>query len=350
VLIKTDLVINGCIVFWGIINALCMSSSSPYCSFSTYCFIWLAGLLFGQLIANYTNSNKLFQFAKWVWLTNILLILYLILFTKGIRGAKRWVHLFGVISYQPCEGLKLACSLLFPKLLFNREYVQCAILYLITTISFILQPDLGSAILINVLAFTILLLLGLKKKLFLIFISIPLLVSFLCATYYPHAQKRFGSFRNKSDSSLKHRQSYQNLRSLSAIRNGGYFGVGPGKGTAKKLLPDSYSDFIFAVICEELGLVGGLLVCLSYLVFILRCAYISSTCLYSKESISIIGISVIISLQAWIHIGSAVWIIPTKGTTLPLISHGGTSTIIVHIALGCLLNLIYANKRARAVL
>ncbi len=160
----------------------------------------------------------------------------------------------------------------------------------------------------------------------LIFFITALVFAIFAILYLPHVRARILNFIYGNKSILE--GGYQGFMSVQTIKSGGLFGLGIGKGIMKRYLPDAYSDFIFAVIGEELGTIGCI-----YLIFIfLLLSFISfknnaKLHGYSEYYLNISCTSIFI-IQTWINIASALWIIPTKGITLPFISHGGTSLLI----------------------
>ena len=123
-----------------------------------------------------------------------------------------------------------------------------------------------------------------------------------------------------------------------AISEGGIFGKGPGKSTQRYSLSMAFSDFIYAFIVEEYGLIGGVLVILLYLIFLFRCIRLCQRCKATYSSVLIVGLSFLIATQAFLHILVNVRLFPITGHTLPLISHGGTAYLVLSGAFGMILS------------
>lgn len=123
-----------------------------------------------------------------------------------------------------------------------------------------------------------------------------------------------------------------------AISEGGIFGKGPGKSTQRYSLSMAFSDFIYAFIVEEYGLLGGIFVILLYLIFLFRCIRLCQRCKATYSSVLIAGLSFLITTQAFLHILVNVRILPITGHTLPLISHGGTAYLVLSGAMGMILS------------
>jgi cell division protein FtsW len=131
---------------------------------------------------------------------------------------------------------------------------------------------------------------------------------------------------------------YQTVQAKIAVANGGIAGLGPGKSTQKNTLPHPYSDFIYAIIIEEYGLIGGLIILFAFLLIMFRSIRIVVKSPRAFGALLAVGISFTICLQALIHMGVAVSLLPVTGLTLPLISMGGTSLIFTSLAFGIILS------------
>ena len=153
-------------------------------------------------------------------------------------------------------------------------------------------------------------------------------------TTFDHVRSRVDRFLDPQSG-----DNYQVENALSAIKNGGFFGVGPGQGVEKTSIPDAHSDFIFAVIVEEAGLLFAALLIGVYAMIILR----GFKRLKQTDDLFAVlaagGLLIMIAMQSIIHIGSTINIIPTKGMTLPFISYGGTSLVTSLFLTGILLNI-----------
>ena len=134
-------------------------------------------------------------------------------------------------------------------------------------------------------------------------------------------------------------KDYQQTQALVAIQNGGIYGVGPGKSTQRSILPYSYSDFIYAIILEEYGLIGGVSAILFYLILFFRAVRIFLKSASVFGSLVAIGLMFSLVFQAFINMLVSVEIMPVTGQTLPLISMGGTSIVFSCIAIGIVLSI-----------
>jgi len=324
---------------WSAVSLLCMCISSPYASILKYLLIMCTGVILNFIFTKMRN-NMVLNFMLLAWVIHGILILYLLYSPSSFKGSKRWILLAG-ISYQPSELFKVSFFVCFSRLMQKKQHLISVLLLFLTVSLLARQPDLGN---IMIILMSTIILLIFHGRSWIILTGI-LVGTCMSSVYFiqnfPHARKRLVAFYTRDKNN---KYTYQNLRSIVAIQNGGYFGVGPGNGTIKNTIPDAYSDFIFSVIGEEFGFIGCTIICLSYLVFFIRCVSIGSVA-DSCASIVLVALASLITVQSWIHMGTNVWLIPTKGTTLPCISHGGASFIVSQIALGTINNCIGMIRR-----
>jgi cell division protein FtsW len=133
-------------------------------------------------------------------------------------------------------------------------------------------------------------------------------------------------------------EMYQVNQAKIAIANGGLFGVGPGNSTTRDYLPQAYNDFIFAIIIEEYGFIGGAFIVFIYLVFLYRCIRLYKKCPYAFGAFLALGLSFTLAIQAIANMAVTVNLFPVTGVTLPLVSMGGTSFIFTCLAIGIILS------------
>lgn len=257
-----------------------------------------------------------------------------------IKGAKRWVHLAG-ISMQPSEFLK-PCFIILAARLFSRGIEdpnfpgrQLSIgLFLLVVAQLVSQPDFGMTILISIVWLSQFFLAGLPILLaggLLLLGGLGLVAAYFLA---PHVASRIDRFL-KPDSG----DNYQVQKSLDAFQSGGWFGVGPGEGQVKLSIPDAHADFIFSVAGEEFGLISCALIVSLFAFIVIRGFWRlrEETSLFVFLSVS--GLLIEFGLQAFINMGSALHLLPTKGMTLPFISYGGSSLVTLAVSAGMLLAL-----------
>lgn len=277
-------------------------------------------------------------------------VLLLVVLVPGIgvlaNGARSWL-VFGPIRLQPSEVVKLALLLFCADLLSRRaDKLHDARLTLnpvlvvvgATVILMMLQPDLGSTIVMGTIVLAVLFVAGIPLGRLSVVFGVGSAGALVLALGKTYRRNRLLAFLHPSKDPTN--TGYQINQSLMGVASGKLFGVGLGESRAKwGFLPNAYSDFIFAIIAEELGLVGAALVIglfLAFAVFGMRAA------LHAPDRFGTLvaaGITAWILAQAFVNIGGVVGILPITGLTLPFISFGGTSLLVTMAATGLLLNI-----------
>lgn len=271
---------------------------------------------------------------------SVLLFLSTLIFGKAEGGAKNWLK-FGSIGFQPTEFIKILLMFILGSFYTNYEkykkypyasYIIMAIIYFFVLMLFI-QRDLGTAVMFMAMYMSVQFVYDPDIKA--VLINIVLLVLGAIAGYFlfSHVRVRFDLWLDPwKDVYTSGRQIVQ---SLFAIAEGGFFGVGIGFGHPE-LIPVSVSDFIFPVICEEMGLFAGFAIILLYILLVYRGIKIALEQEYKFYRILAISATVMISIQAFLNIGGVTKLIPMTGITLPFMSYGGSSILSSFIALGIL--------------
>ena len=268
-------------------------------------------------------------------------------------GSSRW--LMG-LPIQPSEFAKIATILLVSsaitnsKNLFSRKMLEHLLIVGVLIVIVLKQPNLSIAVILTLITVSLLLVGGASFRLIsgvgLSAVSL-LLVFGIENLMHGYQMKRITGWLDPwSD---PQGIGYNIIQSLYAIGSGGFFGVGYGMSRQKLFwLPFCYTDFIFAVICEEFGFVGAVLLIGLFLAFIYRGFFIANKCTNHFGKLLAFGITFSLAVQAFINIAVATGVFPVTGVTLPLISHGGTSTVITLGMLGILLNI--SKKRIKKIL
>lgn len=267
-------------------------------------------------------------------------------------GSSRW--LMG-LPIQPSEFSKIATILLVAsaitnsKSLFSRKMLEHLLIVGIMIVIVLKQPNLSIAVILTLITVSLLLVGGASFRLIGGFglSSVSLLLVFgIENLMHGYQMKRITGWLNPwSD---PQGIGYNIIQSLYAIGSGGFGGVGYGMSRQKLFwLPFCYTDFIFAVICEEFGFVGAVLLIGLFLAFIYRGFFVANRCTNHFGKLLAFGITFSIAIQAFINIAVATGVFPVTGVTLPLISHGGTSVVITMGMLGILLNI--SKKRIKKI-
>jgi cell division protein FtsW len=276
-------------------------------------------------------------------------------------GARRWIDI-GPISLQPAEFLKAAVliylSALYAKILRKKKEVDKssqginlfqllapALIILFLCASILLpQPDTKSTVLIFLVTASLLYVAGLPYRI--VFSTIGIFVilgAFLVATK-PYVRERFDTYLNPENDLSG--SSYQLNQSKIALGSGGVLGQGYGQSIQKfNYLPEPHGDSIFAVVGEEIGFIGSVVVILLYLVFILRGIKLSKMMDTPFARLYFIGFFSLFAFQTFLNIGSATGVIPLTGVPLPLMSHGGTSMMINLALFGLIVRLLYEKNK-----
>ncbi|MCP5377943.1 MAG: putative lipid II flippase FtsW [Rickettsiaceae bacterium] len=256
-----------------------------------------------------------------------------------VKGATRWINIGG-FSYQPSEFMKPFFAVVTGWILslhYHEDFPSfkvCFMIFLGVAALLIIQPDFGMLVMVSAVFGIQLFVAGLPIIWLFIAIFAAVFGSIGAYLLLPHVASRINRFLDPVNS-----ENYQVTRSLEAFESGGLYGKGPGEGSVKQFLPDSHTDFIFAVAGEEFGAVICLMIIITFAYIVIR---ILANLLHEDDKfiqIAAIGIISQFGLQAVINMGVSLNLLPTKGMTLPFISYGGSSTLAISIGMGMLLGL-----------
>ncbi|MBK7708447.1 MAG: putative lipid II flippase FtsW [Acidobacteria bacterium] len=276
------------------------------------------------------------------------LLLISVFFFPAINGAKRWIRLPGM-SFQPSEIAKIALPIFFAWFLTEREKtvgeLKTTVLPCLAVLGFfgglvVLEPDLGTAIVLCAIFTTVYFAAGARIVHLASVAAILVTIGVGMLVFAPFRVRRLIAFLDPCSAENAANAGYQVCQSLLAIGSGGVLGEGFAKGQQKLFyLPYPYSDFIFAVVGEELGLVGTLGVVIAFAVLLWRG---TRAALMAPDRFGrLLGIGLItgLTVQALFNISVVISMLPAKGIPLPFISYGGSSIIFTLIAVGILLNI-----------
>jgi len=286
------------------------------------------------------SEKTIKKFALCGFIISLALLFAVLIFGDETKGAKRWLTLYG-FSIQPSEFLKPFFAVITGLILSERytasnlpSFTACSLLYMLIALLLILQPDIGMTISFTMITAAQFFIAGLPIIWIVITGILTCAAAFGAYIFFPHVAKRVDSFLNPEEHA-----NYQVTKSLEAYINGGLFGKGPGEGTVKAVLPDSHTDFIFAVAGEELGIIFAMLVVLLFFFMIFRGLMRISKEISLFHLYSVTGLLVCFALQSIFNIGVTLRLFPTKGMTLPFISYGGCSVLSFAISIGIYLSL-----------
>jgi len=274
----------------------------------------------------------------------------------GALGARRWIPL-GIFNLQPSELMKIACVLYAASFTVRKQdymhslrrgFLPIGLVMLVVGALLQLQPDLGAFIVIVAIAMGILFLGGLNGRLF-VAISVLLAAGLAAIVWlFPYRRARIFAYLDPWAEEHVLNKGYQLTHSLIAFGRGEWLGVGLG-GSVEKLhyLTEAHTDFIVAVIAEELGLVAVLAIVVAFYWLTKRAFEIGRQSVALERTFAGLvaqGIGIWLGVQSFINIGVASGLLPTKGLTLPLVSYGGSAMLSTLVAIGLLLRVDYENR------
>lgn len=309
-------------------------------------------MYFAHLI-NYKYYSRI---AQVLWILSIPLLFYTMFFGAKINDASRWIKLPLIgWTFQTSDMAKLALIMFLARLLTQKQEqitdfkksVLPMLIVVIIPVVMIAKDNLSTALILFFTSVFIMFIgrVSLKHLMLLFAGSVCVLGIFLLLLFkLPDSMLigRMATWKSRVETHFIHKDdpddSYQSLQANIAIAKGGLLPNGPGNSTQKNFLPEAYSDFIYAIIIEEYGLIGGVFIILLYLVFLYRCIRIVVRAPKAFGAFLAVGLGVSLVLQAMINMAVAVGLFPVTGVTLPLVSMGGSSVVFTSLAFGIVLS------------
>ena len=290
-------------------------------------------------------------------LCSILLLILVLIPGVGrtVNGSTRWLDL-GLFTVQVSEIAKLFLIIYLSGYLIRRSdeikngakgFVKSMVILAVASALLLMEPDFGAAAVLLMTGLGMMFLGGVRFGQFLLFVAGTLVIMVAMALASPYRMARITSFLDPWADPFN--SGFQLTQSLIAVGSGGWFGAGLG-GSVQKLfyLPEAHTDFLFAIYAEEFGLVGVTLLILVYLWFLLRCFRIGKQAIEKGRPFGaylVYGVGLLIALQALINISVNLGALPTKGLTLPFISYGGNSILVMSFAIGLVLRVAWENHQ-----
>ena len=302
--------------------------------------IFLVPTVFAMIAISFLSAKDVRRISILTYIGALLLVMGTILFGAEIKGATRWIHLFG-FSLQPSEFLKPSFAVVGAWLISRQRdhkdfpgLTASTILLMLTIGLLMMQPDFGMSFVIACIWGVQLFLSGLPLAWFAILAVIGIAGLILAYFTFPHITSRIDRFLSPESG-----DTFQVDKSLDSFANGGLFGTGAAQGHIKMSLPDSHADFIFAVAGEEFGLIFTFIIVALFAFIVARSMFrvMSSGDLFVVLSMG--GLLTQFALQSLIHMGSSLQLLPAKGMTLPFISYGGSSLLALGFSMGIILAL-----------
>lgn len=297
-----------------------------------------------------TLSIPMHVIQKWgwtLWAAGTLLVAATFVPGLGIRvgGALRWLQFPFGFRFEPGELLKIAFSFLFATLMIREESLlkkwPWYLLFLFVVVPLIIllkQPDFGSFAIIMIVGLALLLGFGLRWKFVAIALAFVLPAFYFLVMTVPYRRARVLAFLDPwSDPAAK---GFQVIQSMLSFHSGGLTGVGLGQGQGKLFfLPEAHTDFTMAVLGEEMGFVGFVAVLLLYGFVVTRGVQIALKAQDTFKRSLALGLSVTFGISVFINCGVVMGLLPTKGLTMPFLSYGGSSLVVLCFMFGILLNI-----------
>ncbi len=372
---KGDKVIWGIVVMLTMVSLLVVYSSTGTLAYKlsksteSYLFKQFVFIAIGLMIiyfahkVNYTIYSRV---AVFIFLASIPLLLYTLIFGVSLNEGSRWIKLPIInLTFQTSDLAKLGLFMYLGRQLSRKQNVikdfRKGFIPLIVPVGIIcilIAPaNLSTALLVGATSLLLMFIgrVSLKHIALVIGVAaIPILFLIgVAAAYYDKDENRskelpemmtkgrVGTWVKRVQTFMyasKEETSYQVQQAKIAIAKGGWVGLGPGNSESRNFLPHPYSDFIYAIIIEEYGLMGGAFVLFIYLAFMFRCIRIFKNCPYAFGAFLALGLSITLVIQAMANMAVNVNLFPVTGVTLPLISMGGSSFLFTCLAIGIILS------------
>jgi rod shape determining protein RodA len=301
---------------------------------------WLSLGVVLLILLSFVDYRILERWGGWIYIFLLVALISVSIFGRATAGSRRWID-FGLMRFQPSEFAKLAIVIVLAKSLSNRmrgpvddwaELFRNFGLVLMPAVLVTTQPDLGTAIAISLVAITMVMFVGLSKRIWtaiagLTVVCVPLI--YIAAKYFllDYQKRRLLTFINPDHDPLG--AGYQIIQSQIAIGSGGLFGKGFLKGTQNQLmfLPVKHTDFIFSVLSEEWGFIGCVIILMLFMIFILRGLSIAGRARDDFGTLLSVGCVAIIFWHVAINVGMVMGLVPVVGVPLSFVSYGGSSLL-----------------------
>lgn len=290
----------------------------------------------------------------WVlWPVSVLFVVATFIPHIGVRvgGALRWIQLPFGVRFEPSELLKIAASFLFASLVCrNDNYlknIKMGWIFLAFTVPLALlniQHDFGSLVIIMLVAVALLFTFGMNLK-WLLAAGVAAVPAFYFAVWsYPYRRARIEAFLDPWSDPAK--KGFQVIQSMLSVHSGGLTGAGLGQGQGKLFfLPEAHTDFTMAVFFEEMGFMGVMAILALYGFVVFKGFQIAIKCEDMFKKTLALGLTITFAFSVFINIGVVLGLVPTKGLTMPFMSYGGCSLIILSTLFGTLLNIEMSEKQ-----
>ncbi len=356
------------LLMWGLVMVYSASIAMPdnpkFAKYTHTYFLlrhamWVVMSFVAALIAFQMPVATWEKYAPWLFISSLVLLIAVLIpgVGKVVYGARRWISM-GPLSFQPSELAKFAVLLyaadymvrkMDVKERFFRAVLPMGAAVAIVGLLLLAEPDMGAFMVIAVIAMGILFLGGVNARMFFLIATVLVVAFSLMIALSEWRRERIFAYLNPWDEKLTLGKGYQLSHSLIAIGRGEIFGVGLG-GSVEKLhwLPEAHTDFLLAVIGEEFGLVGVVIVISLFLWLTRRIMHIGRQAIALDRVFAGLvaqGVGIWMGFQSFINMGVNLGALPTKGLTLPLMSYGGSAILVNMVAIAVVLRIDFENRQ-----
>ncbi len=352
-LLKFDWILLGSVFLLLSVGLLALYGISPanqkdsgFSIFSRQCIFSVLGIV-AMLFFAFSNYHYLKSYSVAIYLTSLVILLAVLLWGSTVRGTAGWIGL-GNFHIQPVEIAKLGLIIFLASFISQKKMKLgeagrlIASLVLTTLMIFLVlrQPDFGSAMVLFGIWFGMALISGISKKPFFVLILAGIVIALVAWISFADYQKAriINLVKPEFD---PQGSGYNVIQSMIAVGSGEFIGKGIGHGSQSQLnfLPEKHTDFIFAMIAEELGLLGSLVVIILFFIIFHRIKLVAARAPDNFGYLLAGGILIMYFIQVAVNIGMNIGIVPVTGIPLPFLSYGGSFLIAMFVALGVLLNI-----------
>jgi cell division protein FtsW len=317
----------------------------PFHFFNRHVFFLVPSLIV-MVAVSFLSPRQVRRTALVVFAISVALVVATLLFGPEVKGARRWITIFGV-NIQASESLKPAFVVLVAWLFAESAKrpempatSMALVLLLVTVALLVMEPDFGQTMLLLMVWGALFFIAGMRIIWVFGLMAAGAVGLFGAYMMVPHVAGRIKRFMDPSSG-----DTFQVDMAMESFTHGGWFGQGPGEGTVKRILPDSHTDFVFAVAAEEFGIILCLALLALFAFIVIRAlsrAYASED-LFARFAAA--GLSIMFGIQASINMAVNLHLMPAKGMTLPFISYGGSSMVSLAYGVGMLLALTRQRPR-----
>ncbi len=301
-----------------------------------------------MLLISKINYRSYFPIAYGLYVVSIifLILTYIPYISKTVKGAHRWINL-GLINLQPSEFVKISVIILIAYLIekkhdilknFSKGFLPFIIIPGISMLLILKQPDFGTFMIIGLIVFIMIFIAGTRISYIFGFLLISLPLIYFLIMHTPYRKMRFLAFLDPWK--LYKTFGFQIAQSLISFGSGGFWGCGIGNSIQKLFyLPEAHTDYIFAIIAEELGFLGVIAVLGLFFTLFYFCLKVSFKIEDTFGRMLGIGISFLLIIEVLVNTGMCMGVLPPKGIALPFFSYGGSALLAKYFMMGIMLNL-----------